>query len=132
MIKMKNGELELQDEENEENEECAMEQINYEEEHRKLWNWLADHPGSWKSDYFEDWGYDSIPRSYCFACEVAYREAYRANSPAGCRFCPLGGPRIVGCDDGLYAEWWATASHEDRRQLAHKIANLPWKEKEND
>ena len=109
-----------------------MTQINYEEEHRKLWNWLADHPEAEKHDYFKNWDIDSIPRSCCFACEVAYRAADRANTYASCRFCPLCGPSIVGCDDGLYAEWRAAASHEDRCQLAHKIANLPWKEKEND
>lgn len=111
---------------------CAVEQINYEEEHRKLWNWLADHPKAWKSDYFEDWDYDSIPKSYCFACEVTHREADRANTYASCRFCPLGGPRIVGCGDGLYAEWQKAVSPERRQQLARKIANLPWKEKEDD
>lgn len=109
-----------------------MEQINYEEEHRKLWNWLADNPEAWKSDYFEDWDYDSIPKAYCFACEVAHREADRAGTYVSCRFCPLGGERIVGCDFGLYNDWHAAVSPERRQQLARKIANLPWKEKEND
>lgn len=109
-----------------------MEQINYEEEHRKLWNWLADHPKAEKSDYFEDWDIDSIPRSCCFACEVAYRAADRANTYASCRFCPLGGQCIVGCDDGLYAEWCEAVSPKRRQQLALQIAKLPWKEKEND
>lgn len=109
-----------------------MAQINYEEEHRKLWNWLADHPKAEKQDYFENWDIDSIPRPYCFACEAAYREADRANSYTSCRFCPLGGSHIVGCDDGLYAEWWASMIPKRRQQLARKIANLPWKEKEND
>lgn len=109
-----------------------MTQINYEEEHRKLWNWLADHPKAWKSDYFEDWDYDSIPKSYCFACEVALQEANRAGTYVSCRFCPLGGERIVGCNFGLYNDWHAAVSPERRQQLARKIANLPWKEKEND
>ena len=109
-----------------------MTQINYEEEHRKLWNWLANNPKAWKSDYFEDQDIDSIPRSYCFACEVAYRAADRANTYASCRFCPLGGPRIVGCGDGLYNDWHEAVGPERRQQLALQIANLPWKEKEND
>ena len=105
-----------------------MEQINYKEEHRKLWNWLADHPEAEKQDYFKNWGIDSIPRSCCFACEVAYRAADRANTYASCRFCPLGGPCIVGCDTGLYVEWQYALILERRQQLARKIANLPWKE----
>lgn len=103
--------------------------INYEEEHRKLWNWLADHPEKEKRDYFEDWGAASIPRSGCFACEVASRKARRMNIFGGCRFCPLGGPSVVGCDSGLYAVWRCAPDPEERQQLARKIADLPWKEK---
>lgn len=109
-----------------------MTQINYEEEHRKLWNWLADHPEAEKYDYLKNWDYDSIPKSYCFACEAALQEAKRTNAADRCSCCPLGGERIVGCDFGLFDAWCAAASHEDRCQLARKIANLPWKEKEND
>lgn len=110
-----------------------MKQINYEAEHRKLWNWLADHPNAEKWDYFKDWDYNnSVPRSGCFACEAAHREADRENTHSSCRFCPLGGPGIVGCDRGLYADWQCGPSPKRRRQLARKIANLSWKEKEND
>lgn len=109
-----------------------MEQINYEEEHRKLWNWLANNPEAWKPDYFEDRDIDSIPYNRCFACEAALQEANRMGTYHICGFCPLGGERIVGCSDGLYAEWWTAASREDRCQLALQIANLPWKEKENE
>lgn len=106
--------------------------INYEKEHRKLWNWLADHSEARKADYFKNWGNDSIPRSHCFACEAALQEANRANADYFCRFCPLGGKSIVCCDGGLYDQWWSASSYMRRRQLARKIANLPWKEKKED
>lgn len=101
--------------------------VNYENEHRKLWNWLADHPGASKMDYFENW--DRIPYNECFACEVAHRKAWRMPAYHRCRFCPLGGKRIVGCDDGLYAVWRCALDPEKRRRLALQIADLPWKEK---
>lgn len=105
-----------------------MTQINYEEEHRKLWNWLADHPGAIKAAYFKNWDRNSIPHNECFACEAALQAARRANTYHTCRFCPLGGERIIGCDGGLFVEWAAAASCKRRQQLALKIANLPWKE----
>lgn len=101
--------------------------VNYEEEHRKLWNWLADHPEAIKADYFRNWDFDSIPRNECFACEVACREADRTDTYRTCECCPLGGGRIVGCNGGLYTEWGWTEQLEKRRQLALQIANLPWK-----
>lgn len=109
-----------------------MEQINYEEEHRKLWSWLADNPESIKYDYFKNWDYGSIPHRKCFACEAALQEANRMGTYHICGFCPLGGERIMGCRGGLYAEWCAAVSLERRQQLARQIANLPWKEKENE
>lgn len=98
--------------------------INYEKEHRKMWNWLADHPDKEKKDYFENWDATSIPMSRCFACEASYQRVGRM-----CKSCPLGGQRVVGCTDGLYAVWRCERDPEKRRQLARKIAELPWKEK---
>lgn len=109
-----------------------MKQINYEAEHRKLWNWLADHPGAEKHDYFRNWDPDSVPRNECFACEVACREADRTDTYRTCKCCPLGGGRIVGCNGGLYTEWATTTFRKRRQQLARIIATLSWKEKEND
>lgn len=100
--------------------------VNYENEHRKLWNWLADHPEAKKADYFKNWNY--IPHNECFACEAALQAARRVSSYHTCRFCPLGGESVVGCDGGLYSNWWAADSRERRQQLALQIANLPWKE----
>lgn len=107
-----------------------MTQINYEEEHRKLWNWLADNPEAKKHDYFKNW--DRTPYNECFACEAALQEANRANVAYFCPFCPLGGERVVGCEFGLFDRWWGSTIPKRRQQLARKIAKLPWKEKEND
>lgn len=109
-----------------------MTQINYEKEHRKLWNWLADHPEAIKAAYFKNWDRNRIPINECFACEAALQEANRADTVEHCWFCPLGGESIVGCDGGLYTEWGWAEQPNKRRRLALQIANLPWKEKEND
>ena len=102
-----------------------MTQINFEKEHRKLWNWLADHPGAEKQDYFKNRDY--IPYNECFACEAARREADRVNTIYFCRLCPLGGGSVVGCSGGLFARWWASSSPKTRRRLALQIAKLPWR-----
>lgn len=109
-----------------------MKQINYEEEHRKLWNYLADHPEVEKYSYFKNWDFNSIPHRECFACEAALQEANRTGTYHICAFCPLGGERIVGCNFGLFDDWQKAVSLERRQQLALQIANLPWKEKENE
>nr|DAF77996.1 MAG TPA: protein of unknown function DUF4508 [Caudoviricetes sp.] len=106
-----------------------MTQINYEAAHRALWNWLADHSEAEKDDYFEDWDAASVPKSRCFACEVAHRKAWRTPAYHRCRFCPLGGESVVGCDSGLFDQWWESVAPETRRKLALQIAKLPWKEK---
>lgn len=106
--------------------------INYEKEHRRLWNWLADHQEAKKAEYFKHWDRNSIPRELCFACEAALQEANRTDTVEHCRFCPLGGPYIVGCDawlGGLYEDWQDAVSPKRRQKLARQIANLPWKEK---
>lgn len=113
-----------------------MTQINYAEEHRKLWSWLADHPGAHKADYLAarcdgDW-----PYNLCFACEAARLNGSTPNDDlcSSDWYCPLGGARVVGCEDGLYNDWHRATSLETRRKLALQIANLPWdgKEKNND
>ena len=108
-----------------------MKMINYEEEHRKLWNWLADHPDKDKDDYFEDWPEERIPIQECFACEATRKGSLAAD----CGRCPLGGPDIVGCYDwnGLYQTWSRYWQHpKERAELARQIAELPWEDDNND
>lgn len=108
-----------------------MTQINYEEEHRKLWYWLAEHPEAEKADYFKYWDATNWPHSRCFACEAAIERATRARKHAFCVFCPLD-YAAIGCDTGgLYDQWADAVSPETRRKLARQIANLPWKGAEN-
>jgi hypothetical protein len=112
-----------------------MTQINYEEEHRKLWTWLADHPYAVKAQYFIGWDEPSIPAQECFACAYTQTLALVPGPGWHCQYCPLD-RSVIGChtEEGLYIQWRRTKSPEIRRELALKIANLPWdgKEKEND
>ena len=43
------------------------------EECRKMWQWLADNPGKFKSSYFND--KESPPRNFCCACEYTLDES---------------------------------------------------------
>lgn len=102
--------------------------INYEEEHRKLWNWLADHPEACKAEYFKHWDLVDWPFNLCFACEAAKLYSPVPNNDfCCCWFCPLGGGQVVGCNGGLYIDWRRAKQPEKRRKLARQIANLPWK-----
>lgn len=72
--------------------------INYEQEHRKLWNWLAEHPDRSKADYFRERGFtpSDDPVNDCFACEAAELKEQQHSALAGtvyrmCSYCPLGG-----------------------------------------
>ena len=106
---------------------------DYEKEHRKLWNWLVDHPEACKTDYFKNWDAANWPYNLCFACEAAVLNGPGPDDEiCDCQYCPLGGKSVVGCGDGLYDEWADAVSPETRRKLARQIANLPWKEKNND
>lgn len=108
-----------------------MKMINYEEEHRKLWNWLADHPEMDKENYFEGWPEERIPVGRCFACEEAREDFVDSASVLDpCTLCPLGGPSVVGCfnPSGLYQLWRSACSPKKQTRYARKIAELPWKE----
>lgn len=108
--------------------------INHEAEHRKLWNWLAEHPDQCKTDYFYDHPEKPHPRNRCYACDVA-AEKVRSRVDSICSYCPLGGEYVLGCsyDVGLYADW-TNAGYDDnyalRAKLARQIAELPWCEVE--
>lgn len=97
----------------------------YEQNHREMWNWLADHPDKTKGDWFElQKCKDIIPRSRCFACEI-YDQTNK---------CPLCSDekctdRMTGtsCLNGLFAQWWCSKGFE-RAKCAKRIAVLQWNE----
>ena len=115
--------------------------VNYEKQHRKLWNWLAEHPDKGKADYFEGWPEECIPDNGCFACEEA-QERWRDSKAkeyswdpeaefAFCGYCPIGGLDATGCFwawSGLLRNWRDAKALDERTRAARQIAELPWKE----
>ena len=128
------------------------------EEHRKMWNWIADAIKD-KEDYLEvvsRYGWDSLIvklkyhyllnykgqkykdiRARCFCCE------YADNTSNGvccgndiCRYCPVIWSGSTGrcCDEyGEYEEFTSLYEYSDENKekaykLALKIANLPERE----
>ena len=92
--------------------------------HKQLWTWLSDNPSK-KKHHWPEWEKNggNIPRinSYCFACD------YTKN----CYSCPITDNDAEACLDGLYDEF-CNAEKQERSALALKIANLPWKDKNNE
>ena len=45
-------------------------------EHRKMWNWLAEHPEKWKDDYFEIY-HEKFGHIFydCFLCEYNHQNS---------------------------------------------------------
>lgn len=98
-------------------------------EHRKMWRWLAEHPGKQKQDYLEfveiDWRGMS---SSCFLCEYVLGKYEKWE----CKHCPLDWDER-GCtneDKSLYDEWWYEHDNRRRAELARQIAELPEREEE--
>ena len=97
--------------------------------HKKMWTWLAEHPFSDKSDYFDF--AETIPTNKCYACE----STETAGTPSlNCKLCPFRGnwehtDNVDGhfeCEDGLYYKWVdAQMGSKERSELARIIANLP-------
>lgn len=125
------------------------------EEHRKMWNWIADAIKN-KEDYSAvvsryDWQsiivdlkrhyllnykgqkYKDI-YTYCFCCE--YADNVRNDDNNFCRYCPVIWSGSTGYCCGKYAEYIELVSlhgHSDENKekaykLALKIANLPERE----
>lgn len=82
-------------------------------QHREMWQWLADHPDKKRSDYDGEIG-----------CAF----------DGDCDCCPLEWPggkcmyEYNGADAGLFAYWWLSDNHAERRVLALWIKNLPVRE----
>ena len=110
-----------------------MEKTN-EQNHREMWRWLAKNPHKEKIDYFEEKSIKETPENLCYACEEA--GYYACEEPGfnyeeddiNCVKCPLDMKKI-GCDGGLYDDWWREENLDKRAELAAKIAELPWRSK---
>jgi len=98
--------------------------------HKKLWEWLANNPNKFKSDW-PGWkgngGTYQIDWSLCFACQYT-------DPDIGCGSCPLDTDTdpdndydSVYCLGGLFWLWMRSAG-EEKKSLALQIANLPLKE----
>lgn len=96
--------------------------MTYEQAHRALWNWLADHPDKDKADWFHE--YASIthkirtPDCFCFACEAAEE----------CNQCPLGFTKDKQCTQSSAYKAWRCNTGYTRSLAAKFIAELPWRE----
>lgn len=91
--------------------------------HRKMWRWLAEHPGKEKHDwpgweenggpYRDDW-------AHCFLCSYAVSVVGEDSGRVACEECPLKWPDPKGTCTPLLAAW---ARRE--KGIAKQIAELP-------
>jgi hypothetical protein len=98
------------------------------EGHRELWDWLAETDGN--ELYKHTWPgwaeYDRKACNGCFACEIVkIRES-------GCWCCPIKWPEELICaeDRSIYDMWYCEEDPAERKRLAERIRDLPWREKE--
>lgn len=77
-------------------------------EHRKMWNWLAEHPEKWKNDYFEI-HHEQLGHinNDCFLCEYDYQN----EGKYCCEECIIDWGDTGGCmsttsDLGLYTVYY--------------------------
>lgn len=125
------------------------------EEHKKLWNWIADETERTrklvhKKDYFKEMNIQRIPRLNCFACE--YDKERNDEWIDYCTHCPILWNKEqlryayrTYCKNLVtspYREWLLIVRRTDYDieleketlkelvSLAREIANLPFKEDE--
>lgn len=107
--------------------------MDYHELHKRLWNWIADKTLELKrqvdkEEYFEAMGIpeEEIPIHYCYACAACNSVCYK---------CPIDWSPFEDCiSNGALFDAWFSCKNEDYETaaaLARKIANLPWREDEN-
>lgn len=100
----------------------------YVDNHRKMWNWIADQIESahkveciplLKNSYAITNGFSII--FDCFACQ------YKKDSNGSCSKCLFswGKSEWVGCMDGYYLECMESSDWRKQVALARKIAKLP-------
>ena len=107
------------------------------EEHRKMWNWIADkllsndidkyHESNIiKKDYLnQKYGEDNYRlEANCFLCEYVYKNIHKT-----CSFCPLDWGEIA-CFHIIYSDFFKTLQEGHNKEaaaIARQIANLPEK-----
>lgn len=113
--------------------------------HRALWNWLADNPGSLKTEWpgwdeIEDWDDEIYPDNNCFACEYKKLKLMEECGthyeilPETCSVhCPLLWPEGCTCcaKRSLFRVWTnaiVKKDYETASNLARQIAELPVRE----
>ena len=115
-------------------------EMTFHEAHQHLWNWLAEHPGKDKEDYFESHNVSIYILHKCFACSICN---------GNCKLCPIvkwrKNAKVTGsmasCVDGidskfeshigLYEQWSQLMDNElfdETCGIAKEIANLEWGE----
>ena len=91
--------------------------------HKRMWNWLADHPSFDKDDIeaVEGWKLEDL-KHRCFLCEY-YLKLYE-----DCKLCPLSGgnPEKPACINRLYGIWDAArrSSGSEAKQIKSFSARL--------
>jgi hypothetical protein len=117
---------------------------DFEDGHRRLWDWLAEHPMSQRW-LWPGWRkYTRRPMNWCFACE--WMSLGRGKYPGWKRFeldirdvCPVFGPcSILGDGPGnvpcepLMDALILCASGQKRADLAAQMRDMPWTEPTED
>lgn len=104
------------------------------EEHRKLWQWLADNPDKEKIEYFDEFVFPEYFKeefNCCFACF----ESRDTDGDICCDMCPItwisDGHYNYSCEVicSPYFEWRCTEIMAERTLLALIIKDL-WPEKD--
>ena len=98
------------------------------ENHRKMWRWLAEHPGKRKFEYLEMYDPKADLSNDCYLCEYAEGKSLHetGNICDKCYYCPLdwGGaacPKI----DSLFDRWMEERHFGGGTEIARQIAELP-------
>ena len=96
----------------------------YIDNHRKMWNWLADNPDKNKKDW-PGWKKHDYVTNNCFIC--GYCEEYSKDCDMRyidkfCDLCPLDWEITNDCGLSSYYNKWNRG--ENRARMARKIANL--------
>lgn len=97
------------------------------QKHRKMWNWMADNPGTGKRDYLERYDPESKLISDCYLCEYVYVEKHH---DCDCKYCPVEWPSGRRCYavNELYEIWGKRmfgGYYTEASRIARRIAELP-------